>query len=41
MILVAPLFRPLSVHWFSFSLSPFLRFLCLFAAVPVFRGAGA
>jgi hypothetical protein len=41
MILVAPQFRPLSVHRFSFRLSPFLRFLCLFAAIPVFKGAAA
>jgi hypothetical protein len=38
MILVAPQFRPPVVHWFSFRLSPFL---CLLAAIPVFKGAAA
>jgi len=39
MILVAPLVPPSAVYWLNFSRFLFLRFLCLFAAIPVSRRA--
>ena len=39
MILVAPRVPPSVVFWLKFSRTPFLRFLCLFAAITVFSAA--